>query len=122
MAETWPSAPFPQRLFLGFQFTPKGVGYRTEMDEGEAKLRAGGNASVWTLDGSIRILDSQFSTWEFFFITTLGLGVEPFTWVHPITHAAMDFRFRSPMEKPPALVGRHYNASILSLALDSLPA
>lgn len=90
---------------------------RSNMDIGPDKVRRRMTKSVDNLSVSIWVTSAQYTTLYNFYDITLNGGVETFTFDHPITGVATDFRFISPPEFRP--VG--FNTYEVNMAWEILP-
>lgn len=112
MADPWP-ATLPQGLMpAGYSEQLQEGTLRSTMDAGPAKLRSRFTALVNNIQGQIEVTAAQKATLDTLYITTLKRGTLPFTWVDPVSRAAVDFRFvkapkygaRGPINFPVTLV------------------
>ncbi len=96
MAAVWPvSLPAAPKL-AGLALTPGDRTVRTQMDAGPAKVRSRFSVAPDKLPVTLDLTDAQRATFQTFFTTTLVNGSLPFTWTHPLTGAAQDWRFLGP--------------------------
>ena len=96
MAEAWPISLQDKLNEDAFGLDIGETVLRSDMDVGPAKVRRRMTKSVDTLTCSIDVTTSEYSTFLYFFDTTLNGGVNQFTFDHPITGAPTDFRFGGP--------------------------
>jgi hypothetical protein len=91
----WPSSSsVPQiPLIQGFSETFPNVVVRTSMDAGPAKVRRRFTAAERPFKLNMILTAAQATAFDTFFVTTVAGGSLPFTWVHPRTQEAADFRF-----------------------------
>ncbi len=96
MAETWPAEL--QQTWNADDFNLKlgDVTVRSNTDTGPGKVRARVTARTDTVDCSILVPQSLYSTWETFYQTTTGNGVRPFGFTHPIKNSPIVCRFIGP--------------------------
>lgn len=94
----WPSS-LPQALDSdAYQETPPDLTVSSDTDSGPAKRRRRFSAGVTAIKGSIKPLTKeQAGTLVSFYLDDLQ-SVLRFSWVHPRTGAAAEFRFRAPPE------------------------
>jgi hypothetical protein len=93
MAQAWPGTL--QQLLSEANFgeeTGETV-LRTDMDVGPRKFRRRFTHSIDVFSASIYLTVSQYTIFKNFYNTTLNGGSIPFTFNHPITQDATDFRF-----------------------------
>lgn len=93
MAETWPTALQSKLNEASFSFEIGDTLLRTQNQMGPAKVRRLMTKSVDVLSGSIDLTVAEYSTFFYFFDTTLNGGVKTFNFNHPITGSAEEFRF-----------------------------
>lgn len=91
----WP-ATLPQKMLVdGYSGALSSNVLRTDMEAGPKKMRRLTTANVEPVKGMVKLTQAQWITLRTFFYTTLA-EVLPFTWVHPTTGAAVNYRFVSP--------------------------
>ena len=94
MAEQWPAALQQYLNQEGFGLKKGKQTIRSETETGPAKVRRRTTKSVDQMTGSIIIEGKDdFDTFENFYDTTLGAGVLPFEFAHPITLVVEEWRF-----------------------------
>lgn len=96
MAVPWPTALQELVNENGFAENFGETVLRSDMDVGPAKYRRRTTRPINTLSITINLTVSQYTTFKTFFNTTTNGGVTPFTFAHPITGTATDFRFTKP--------------------------
>lgn len=90
---TWP-AELPQKLLVdGFQYSQQDGRIRTAMDAGPEFQRQRFTAVPIQFGGRIEVDATDHATFWSFFNSTLNLGTDSFTWVHPIDGTAATVRF-----------------------------
>lgn len=108
---TWP-ASLPQKLQQsGFSNTFPENTIRGSMSVGPDKARRRDVSAPEPVKGNIIVDEAQYTTLKAFYQTTLGGGVLPFDWTHPITGDAAEFRIIGP---PKTIVksGLYYTVSL----------
>lgn len=96
MAETWPVSLQQILNEADFSYAIGDTTIRSDMDIGPAKVRRRSTRGVDTLSCSINLTTAQYSTFYYFYDTSLNGGVKTFNFVHPITGATNEFRFVAP--------------------------
>jgi len=89
---------------------------RTQMDAGPVKARRRFSAVNESIRGTMLMTRTQWTALRTFYYTTLGSAL-PFSWTHPSTYAATNFRFVS----PPAMVPAGGVYVIVTLDLETVP-
>jgi hypothetical protein len=89
-------ATLPAPLISSYAEQRQNQVLRTEMDAGIPKVRRRFTAALTNLQVSWVLTDTQLSTLETFFVTTLLGGATAFDWTHPRTGAAVSARFVEP--------------------------
>ncbi|MEW6263386.1 MAG: hypothetical protein AB1641_09930 [Thermodesulfobacteriota bacterium] len=114
---TWP-ATLPQELEVrGFKEEFPNALLRTPMDSGPPKQRQRFTAAPTPITGQQTLTTAQRATLYTFFVDTLGHGADVFDWVHPVTGAACEFRFKA----PPSLTPLGQDSWIASYELEIMP-
>ena len=117
---TWP-ASLPQTLLYDLTEKRQAGKVRSQMDTGPAKQRKRFTATVKEYVGALILTQAQLATFKTFYETTLGEGVDSFTWVDPFTEVSASLRFGDgepevQMVRPSdTLADRLYHVSIPSL-------
>jgi len=93
---------------------------RSKMDVGPDKIRQRVTAGVRNFAVSFAISDTQFTTLDDFFTTTVKGGALSFDFPHPRTGATISVRFTSAPEYQPR--GRGGGNWIASFTLEEIPA
>jgi len=96
MAQQWPSTLQQLLSEANFGYQIADTALRTDMDIGPQKVRRRFTRPVNSLTGSIYLTTDQFTTFYNFYNTTLGGGVLPFEFYHPITKELNNWRFKGP--------------------------
>jgi hypothetical protein len=96
---TWP-ASLPQTLLVeGLTRTRQPGRIRSDMDTGPAKQRNRFTATAKYFESAqLNLTGAQLTTFETFYVTTLGNGAASFTWIDPITDASATLRFKGEPE------------------------
>ena len=112
----WP-ASLPQRpLIDGYRETPPDLVVRTVMDVGPAKVRRRATAGITRLQMVFRLTAGQLTTFRNWLRNDLQDRALSFTWLHPVTGAAGNFRIVDPPQYEPA--GPSWR---ISLVMEMLP-
>lgn len=108
---TWPST-LQQRLNVrDFAISTEDTTIRTAMQTGYPKVRSRYTDAVDNVNCSINLDITQYNTLQSFYKTTLGNGVLPFDFLHPITQTMTKVRFVGPPKYTP-LGGRVFVAQM----------
>jgi len=114
---TWPST-LPQYLEQdGFSIQQQDQTLRTPTDVGPVKVRRRFSAAVSKVQGQITVTPEQYTTLIDFFNNDCYGGSIPFEWIHPITQATANFRFK----QPPAIASKTGKYFTVKLDLEILP-
>lgn len=95
MAQAWPGTLQQLLSEANFGIAKGETTIRSDMDIGPKKVRRRFTKGVDIFTASIYLTVTQFTLFETFYDTTLSGGSLPFTFNHPITGVATDFRFAS---------------------------
>jgi len=114
--DTWP-ATLPQRLLAGASIKDDESRAISDMDAGPASVRNRFTAITQSVKGAMILNGAQLTTFNTFFRTTIKHGSLTFNWIHPVTEATAQIRFKTKPEwaciKPAASVDdRLYQASM----------
>lgn len=91
---TWP-VTLPQNFLVsGYRETLPNTAIRTDMDAGPAKIRQRVTSNVRPVSGSMVMTETQLTTFESFFNTTIVGGTLRFNYTHPRL-GAVELRFVS---------------------------
>lgn len=93
MGVPWPSELQDIINEAGFGHDMGDTVLRSEMDVGVAKLRRTSTRPIDGFNCTINLTSAQYSIYYSYFNTSLNGGVTPFSFDHPITGVATDFRF-----------------------------
>src|SRR5262245_40021851 len=93
MPVAWPGTLPAKPLYNGYTETPPNVVLRTQMDAGPPKQRKRYAAGIRTIAMVLELTKAQVAVLDDFYVNQINGGVDPFTWVHPRTDAAVTFRF-----------------------------
>lgn len=96
MAQVWPITLQQLISESGFSYEIADTALRSDMDIGPQKVRRRFTKGVNTMSGSIYLTIAQYNIFYSFYNTTLNGGVLAFTFNHPITQVAYDWRFKGP--------------------------
>lgn len=97
----WPLT-LPQRpLIQGFSRTPGPAVLRSAMEVGPEKVRQRTTAVADPMACTFRMTSAQLATFETFYKTTLGYGVERFDMPDPITGSTITVRMVGGSGSPP---------------------
>jgi len=108
---TWPSG-LQQKLNVNdFALSGEDTTIRTNMQYGPAKVRSRYTDAIDNVSCSINIDITEYNTLESFYKTTLGNGVLPFDFLHPITQTVTAVRFVGPPKYAP-LGGRVFRVQM----------
>lgn len=111
----WPSSLPQLSLLEGAAESPTDPVIRTDMDVGPAKRRARYTWAPRRFTVPLVLTTAQVATFETFYESTLGYGVDAFDWTHPRTLASVSFAFvRRPDFAP---IGAGYWRTSLDLEL-----
>ena len=114
---TWPST-LPQYLEQdGFSIQQQDQTLRSPTDAGPVKVRRMFSAAVSKVQGQVTITPEQYTTLIDFFNNDCHGGSIPFEWIHPITQATVNFRFK----QPPAIASKTGKYFTVKLDLEILP-
>ena len=118
MTATWPYQ-LPQNLEItGYEETMPNTLVSTPMESGAPKRRQRYTASIRPIKGTIFLTSTtQRQTLIDFYVTTLAGGSLTFSWVHPITGAAVTMAFSS----PPKIASLGVSAFRAELSLEIRP-
>jgi len=121
---TWPST-LPQAFPVGTNVQVQDVRIRTSVDAGLPKLRRRFTAAIrtYTLATDRFIMtDTQQTTFETFYTTTLEGGTLTFDWTDPWVGAGLKvFRFVSPLQFGMIVPGGANRLTTVSIVLEELP-
>lgn len=109
----WPGTLPQVPLADGFSESHPELAIRTNMDVGPAKVRRRQTAGVITMTCNFRLTTAQRATLVTFWQTTIAGGASTFTWVHPITSAAITCRMVNPPQFTPLSRGLYWRASLV---------
>lgn len=116
---TWPSS-LPQTFHQqGFEISAPAGAIRTEMDTGVPFQRRRYSAAVEPVVGKMWLDSTQYGTLLDFWRTTTAMGAIEFSWVHPITGNAAQFRFNA--TEPPRVTVVTASLFEVQLSLEILP-
>jgi hypothetical protein len=89
---TWPGT-LPIDHFLRLRDKMQSNRVRTAMDGGPAKQRRRFTSNVRFVQEAITLTNTQRVTFDTFYGTTLGDGVDEFNWIDPQGTGSVEFRF-----------------------------
>ncbi len=117
MTAAWPAA-LPQFVLLqGYSESLANRKVESETDSGPPKARRRFTNAWRPIQATIRCDDDQVDAFEEFYETTLGGGVQPFTWVSPRTQLPATFRFvKAPPKHQPFGGGVDISFSLIETA------
>jgi hypothetical protein len=112
---TWPVTLPEIPLSQGFKEGPPNLLLRTQMDQGPAKVRKRFSAGPRPVTLNVQLHQDQVEILDTFYLDALEGGSLRFSWAHPRTRVAKEFRF----EKPPeyAHIGGLYYMAVLPLEI-----
>lgn len=96
MAETWPSALADKLNQAGFTFQIGETAIRSAPDIGPIKLRRRFTKSIDTIEGTILLDGTDYTTFYTFYDVTLDGGTKTFNFDDPFTGTASEYRFTAP--------------------------
>jgi hypothetical protein len=111
MAAAWPVSLQEKLSEQGFGIQHGDTTLRSDMDIGPAKVRRRFTRGIDKLSCSIWLTTSEYSTFRYFYDTTLNGGVNRFEFNHPITGTLTEFRFAD-NPKYSSLGGGHFSVSM----------
>lgn len=93
---SWPST-LPQFVFeQGYSEKLNDQVLESKMTSGPPKIRRRFTKQIRTFTMEMRLTPDEKATFETFWQSTALGGSKSFDWVHPLTRAATEFRFRLP--------------------------
>lgn len=116
--EVWPTTLPNGYLLAGLSENPPDLVLRSEMGAGPAKLRRKASAGVRPISRSAAMTSAEVEILDIFYVTTLGSGVDKFTWENPRTGESETVRFTSMPIYTPEGEGDYWN---VSMDLEILP-
>lgn len=96
MAAVWPVSLQQKLNESGFGISHGDTTIRSDMDIGPAKVRRRFTRGIDNISGSIWLTTSEYTTFRYFYDTTLNGGVNRFEFNHPIDGTLKEYRFSSP--------------------------
>jgi hypothetical protein len=90
---------------------------RSENDIGPAKVRARSTRGVDMITGAIDLSRTDYTTFEFFFKTTINGGARVFDFPHPITRVMTAVR----MMPEPGIKAKGGTTFVVSFSLEVMP-
>ena len=101
MAQSWPSQLQSVLNRDSFSISIGDTVIRSDMEVGPQKFRRRFTKGVDVFSATIWLSRSEYTILYNFYNTTLNGGTLPFTFPHPITEVATDFRFKAPPKISP---------------------
>lgn len=102
--------------------TPGKATIRSEMDQGEAKVRRRFTGDIREFPVDLQLTRTQLAIFDEFYLVTTKAGSLSFEWRHPRTGATADFRFlERPQYRPLASRGDGSEWWLVSFPMEMLP-
>ena len=92
----WPSSELPAPQWDGLQIEMQDTILRSQMDTGHAKTRRRFTAASTYIQATWVFTRAQFVRFMTFYESETYSGALAFDWVHPVTNATVQARFRKP--------------------------
>lgn len=109
---TWPASLPQYVLSANYSEETSDNTIRSETDVGPAKVRRRGTAAPVQISCQVRLTVAQRATLVDFYNTDTKSGTLTWDWVHPVTQAAVVFRFTKPIIMTAASRGTYHIASM----------